>query len=218
MRVVCLSDTHTYHDQVKVPDGDILIHAGDFTYDGRPADVFAFLKWLSGQPHRHKIFIAGNHDVLFEKNPELMMSMVKDVVEEHPEVIYLQDQEATVEGLRIYGSPWQPFFQNWAFNIPRGQLWTKWKDIPDGLDILVTHGPPSGDLGGVLPKFKEEVGDPELLERIQQARPRLHVCGHIHCGHGRRERFGIIFVNAAICDEAYDPVESPIVVDLPPRR
>ena len=217
-RIVALSDTHTLHDQVKLPEGDILVHAGDFTNAGEPKDIHRFHEWLYAQPHPHKIVIAGNHDKLFEHNSHLARGILlaRDVHDRvrHKSIHYLEDEEATVMGLRFWGSPWTPAFQGWAFNVERGQLWAKWRLIPDGIDVLITHGPPSGDLGGVLPEFKEEVGDPELLERIQQVHPKVHICGHVHSGYGLRERFGIRFVNAAICDEAYEPCHPPVVIDL----
>jgi predicted phosphohydrolase len=207
MRIVCLSDTHTRHKRIEVPSGDILIHAGDFTGQGEIWETENFLDWFSKLPHKHKIFIAGNHDYLFEQMPEIARSFIP------PSVIYLQDSQTVVEGLRIYGAPWQPRFLNWAFNVDRGLLWKKWAKIPEGIDILVTHGPPSEGLGGVL-EDGEDVGDEELLERIKVVKPRLHVSGHIHCGNGKREKYGVTFVNAAICTEEYQPTQKPIVVDL----
>jgi Icc-related predicted phosphoesterase len=215
-RIVCISDTHEKHDQLTVPPGDILIHAGDFTYVGHLGKVREFGKWLGSQPHKDKIVIAGNHDRTFEDIPKYAEQALKDAAGDS--VHYLMDREVTVQGLRIYGSPWNPEFCDWAFNIPRGFLWEKWAKIPDGLDILVTHGPPSEDLGGIIPCENLEVGDPELLERIQQVRPRLHVCGHVHTGYGLRERYGIKFANAAVLDEAYELAHKPIVIDLPDRR
>jgi Icc-related predicted phosphoesterase len=215
-RIVCISDTHEKHDQVIVPRGDILIHAGDFTYVGDLMRVRDFGKWLRAQPHKDKIVIAGNHDRSFESIPQYAERALKDASGKG--MHYLMEREVTVQGLRIYGSPWTPEFCNWAFNVPRGMLHEKWAKIPDGLDILVTHGPPSEDLGGVIPGEMLEVGDPELLERIQQVKPRLHVCGHVHTGYGLRERYGIKFANAAVLDEAYELAHKPIVIDLPSKR
>lgn len=208
MRIVAISDTHTRHKQIVVPPGDILIHAGDFSGRGDLWEANNFFEWFSKLPHKHKICIAGNHDRAFEMYSKDARALVP------PGVIYLQDQETTVEGLRIYGAPWQPRFLNWAFNIDRGLLWKKWAKIPEGTDILVTHGPPSDNLGGMLEGDLEDVGDEELLERIKAVKPRLHVSGHIHCGNGKREKYGVTFVNAAICTEDYQPTQKPIVVDL----
>jgi hypothetical protein len=133
-------------------------------------------------------------------------------------VIYLEDNERTVAGLRIYGSPWQPEFYSWAFNLPRGpELKAKWDMIPDGLDILVTHGPPlgHGDMtfgyDGRMPKGS--VGCADLKDAVFRAKPKLHIFGHIHSGYGVTEEGGTKFVNASSCNENYDALNKPIVMD-----
>jgi 3',5'-cyclic AMP phosphodiesterase CpdA len=69
-RIVCISDTHNFHEQIRIPDGDILIHAGDATNRGTVEEIVFFNQWFCRLPHRHKIFVAGNHDWLFETNPD----------------------------------------------------------------------------------------------------------------------------------------------------
>ena len=211
MRIVCISDTHTRHNKIEIPKGDMIIHAGDFCGRGDLWEAKNFFEWFGKPPHKHKICIAGNHDRIVEELPEVALSFVP------PGVIYLEDKQVIVEGFKIYGSPWQPEFLNWAFNIERGKLWKKWERIPEGTDILITHGPPSEGLGGILEDGVEDVGDEELLDRIKVIKPQLHVCGHVHCGNGKREKYGVTFVNAAICTEQYQPIQKPIVVDLEPR-
>src|SRR5436309_2740816 len=131
MKIVCISDTHNCHDQIKVPDGDILIHAGDATISGTVEQVSAFNAWFSALPHRRKIYIAGNHDWLFEHSNRLARQLLA------PEIIYLQDSSAVIDGLKIYGSPWQPRFFDWAFNLDRGaEIAEKWRTIPSDIDIL----------------------------------------------------------------------------------
>ena len=131
-------------------------------------------------------------------------------------VTYLEDEEVEIEGLRLWGSPWQPWFYDWAFNLPRGPaLRAKWDRIPAGIDVLVTHGPPHGVLDHV--GRGEDVGCEELLEAVRRVRPRLHVFGHIHEGYGQLERDGVRFVNASTCTLSYDPVNAPILFDLPAR-
>ena len=205
-RIVCLSDTHNYQDEIAVPDGDILLHAGDATGCGRVEEITAFDDWLGRLPHRFKIFVAGNHDLLFEDRPALAQSLITNAV-------YLQDSMATIAGLKIYGSPWQPWFYDWAFNLPHGAaLREKWDLIPEGLDILITHGPPYGILD--LTVNGDNAGCPELLDVVQQRKPRLHLFGHIHEGYGIKEKSGLIFANAANCDERYNPVNPPLVFDI----
>ncbi len=209
MRVVCISDTHLIHQMVKlkVPDGDLLIHAGDGTNDGTVGEVTAFLQWLAGLDHKHKVLIAGNHDWLFQKDPARAKAILP------PSITYLQDSGVEIEDLKIYGSPWQPAFMGWAFNLPRGRpIRKKWKRIPDDTDILITHGPPAGILdqsyGG------ENVGCADLRDTIQRVKPKLHVFGHIHKSYGSTTVSGTQFVNASICNEDYMPSNKPIVVDL----
>ncbi|MDQ3799180.1 MAG: metallophosphatase domain-containing protein [Acidobacteriota bacterium] len=207
-RIVCLSDTHNYSsEQIRIPDGDILIHAGDATIQGTIDEIVWFNEWFAALPHRHKIFVAGNHDRLFETNNRIARKLLSD------EIVYLQDSAAEIENLKIYGSPWQPWFFDWAFNLPRGEpLAEKWKLIPPGTEILITHGPPFGILDA--PPGGSNVGCERLRLRIEEIRPRLHVFGHIHHSYGITEKFGVKFVNASTCDEAYEPTNPPLVFDL----
>jgi predicted phosphohydrolase len=206
MRIVCISDTHGLHDQVDVPPGDILIHAGDLTRTGDLDDVVLFSDWLGQLPHRHKIVIAGNHDWAFERQPERARALLLGC-------IYLEDQETTVEGLRIWGSPWQPWFFDWAFNLERGpEIRAKWDLIPEGIDLLITHGPPRGQ--GDWTINNEAAGCVDLLDAVARVRPRWHVFGHIHEGYGISEADGTTFINASICTVGYQPTNKPIVFDV----
>lgn len=206
-RIVLLSDTHNCNEQISVPDGDILIHAGDATNRGQVDEIVAFNEWFSGFPHKHKIFVAGNHDWLFETRPKYAQSLLAK------NVVYLQDSAVEILDLKIYGSPWQPRFFDWAFNLNRGdEMAEKWKLIPNEVDILITHGPPFGILDET-PRG-DFAGCEELRKRVEEIRPRLHVFGHIHFGYGTEEKFGVRFVNASNCDEDYLPTNLPIVVDL----
>ena len=206
MRIVCLSDTHNLHDRIRVPEGDLLLHAGDATNRGTEKEVSLFADWLAGLPHRHKVVVAGNHDFLFERQPVLARAHIHGAV-------YLEDEAVEIEGLRIWGSPWQPEFLDWAFNLPRGApLREKWDRIPQATDVLVTHGPPYGVLDRVDEGRQE--GCAELLKAVGRVRPRLHLFGHIHEAYGLEVRDGTTFVNASICDRACRPVNPPVVVDL----
>jgi Icc-related predicted phosphoesterase len=224
MRIILISDTHGLHSSIQIPPGDILIHAGDISSTGKIHEVAAAAQWLKSLPHRRKIVVAGNHDWLFEKNPKAAAGLMHDAG-----LIYLQDSSASIDGLTIYGSPWQPEFNQWAFNVPRGKLSRYWDNIPRGLDILVTHGPPYGILDqsipGGLPKYavasgqqhfegSEHIGCPELLAAVERVRPRVHVFGHIHGSYGTRRIKDTVFYNASICNENYEPRNRPWVIDL----
>jgi Icc-related predicted phosphoesterase len=214
-KIVCLSDTHNCNEEIAVPDGDILIHAGDATVRGTAPEIEAFLAWFSRLPHKHKVFVAGNHDWLYEIDNRRARLLTANF-----NIRYLQDSSTEIEGLKIYGSPFQPRYFDWAFNLKRGaELAEKWKSIPDETDVLITHGPPNGILDEVPRIFwTENAGCEELRKRVEEiskfGKLKLHVFGHIHCGYGQREEFGVKFVNASVCDESYEPTQPPIVVEI----
>lgn len=214
MRVVCLSDTHGFHDRLVVPAGDLVVHAGDACIRGTLEELRAFFVWFGALPHPHKVFVAGNHDRCLERQAAAARALVP------AGVTYLEDAGATVGGLRVWGSPWTPEFCAWSFMRERGEpLRRTWAAIPDGLDLLVTHGPPYGH-GDLVPGHDgpaRAVGCAELLAAVRRARPRVHVFGHIHEGHGRTvsdEVEGTLFVNAATCTGDYAPTNPPLVVEL----
>lgn len=209
MRLVCVSDTHEQGRRVVVPDGDVLVHAGDLTYRGTLETIAREADWLRSLPHPHKVVVAGNHDFAFQLTPDAARAVMHGLT-------YLQDEAADLGGLRFWGSPWQPWFHDWAFNLERGPaLRAKWDLIPAGLDVLVTHGPPAGHGDRVL--RGPDVGCEDLLEAVRRTGPRVHVFGHIHEGYGITEAHGTRFVNASTCDARYRPVQPPIVIDLEPR-
>lgn len=191
MKIVALSDTHMGHRDVKLPDGDILIHAGDATFLGTKQEIREFNAWLGDLPFKHKIFVAGNHDRMFQVERTLAQEMLTNA-------IYLQDSMVEIEGLKIYGSPWQPAYNNWAFNVwTDEELARIWANIPPATDILVTHCPPAGILDGGL-------GCRNLRARLEVVKPKLHLFGHIHRGHGRMDFPDGISANVSIMDENYD--------------
>lgn len=213
MTIVTISDTHCNDlTKLNIPSGDLLIHAGDFTYRGTIAEVSKAMKELEEVSKNFKfgaVIVAGNHDWLFERDPAVARSLVP------PGVVYLNDQETEVDGLAIWGSPVQPEFCNWAFNKRRGQeINEHWLKIPAGVDIVVTHGPPFGILDQT-PMTRGHIGCSDLADHlIKRVKPRLHVFGHIHEGHGEQTVGGIKFVNAALLDDYYNIIYNPIIVEL----
>jgi len=208
MRIVFLADTHNEHWNVEVPDGDMIVHAGDMSGSGTADQLSDFFDWFRRLPHRRKLVIAGNHDWLFQLSAEQARKLARGVV-------YLEDEAAVVDGLKFYGTPWQPWFMDWAFNLQRGApLKAKWDLIPTGTDILITHGPPHGI--GDKTEAGEQAGCEDLSRAVLKIRPRIHVFGHIHEGYGVHKRKGTrtIFVNASICNASYDPVNKPVVLEL----
>jgi Icc-related predicted phosphoesterase len=203
MRIVCISDTHGFHDRLVIPEGDVLIHAGDFCGGRDDGAVKRFARWLEALPHRHKIVVAGDHDFLFESDPELARSLLPR------NVVYLQDSGVVLDGVQFWGSPWQPWFWSFAFNLPRGEaLRRKWDLIPTSTDVLITHGPAKG----ICDRMKNgtNLGCEELAISLERVRPYLHVCGHVHDGYGIQGNS----INAAICSNDYDVVNKPIVADV----
>jgi len=205
LRIVLSSDTHGRHGDLVVPDGDVFVHAGDFTKRGRLEEVHEFAAWLEALPHRHKIVVAGNHDFLFERDPPRARALLACAT-------YLEHEGTVVDGLTVFGSPWQPWFHDWAFNLRRGAaLAQMWATVPSGVDLLVTHSPPRGVLdrtwGG------EDVGCDDLLAALPRIAPRLHVFGHIHEAYGTSSAGGRLSVNASNCDLRYRAVHPPVVVD-----
>lgn len=211
MKIVIVSDTHTMHNQLKVGSGDVLIHCGDFTNRGEHHYVQALDRWMGEQDFKHKLLIAGNHDMCFEDTPKRARALLKHVT-------YLEDSGVEIEGVKFWGSPWQPEFCNWGFNLPRntGQLYSKWKQIPDDTNVLITHGPPAGILDTCGRIFGAvSVGCEELRRRVDMLDElRLHCFGHIHASYGSAEVDGKRFVNASSLDETYNGFNPPQVVEL----
>ncbi|KAL3884291.1 hypothetical protein ACJMK2_024439 [Sinanodonta woodiana] len=237
IRFVCLSDTHLQIEkgQIKIPDGDVLLHAGDFTNTGLPIEVKTFNDFLGTLPHKLKIVIAGNHELSFDYNlvkndrqhlsrygwtRSIMETMcseygITSVKELMTNCVYLQDSGVSVCGINIWGSPWQPVFCGWGFNLERGQpLLDKWNLIPESTDILITHGPPIGY--GDRCFDGQHVGCVELLSTVQQrVRPKYHLFGHIHEDYGMKTDGYTTFINASICTVKYRPTNPPVVFDIP---
>jgi predicted phosphodiesterase len=212
--ITFISDTHTKHEMVgkDLPGGDILIHAGDFMNSGYFwNEAYPFLEWYDGlNQYDNKVLIAGNHDRLFEDK----MKEIPKMMEDYPNIKYLLDQKTFVDGIKIYGSPWQPEFYDWAFNLPRNGegLSEKWFWIPDDTDILVTHGPPWGHLD-VTPYGNMNVGCELLRLRVDEVKPKIHVFGHIHSGYGYKFHEGTHFFNVAVLGERYTYDNKPMTVE-----
>lgn len=215
MICVAISDTHNLANGVAIPDGDVLLHAGDLSMEGTSPELARAAQWLGALRERYDAVIAipGNHDFGAENDPDETRSLF-----EARGITWLVDEPAEIGGVRFYGSPWQPWFYDWAFNFPRddggAQARETWARIPAETDVLITHGPPSGILDVTWPR-EQHVGCPHLLEAIR-ARPRIraHVFGHIHEAYGTLREGETLFVNASTCDRRYEPVQPPIVFEV----
>lgn len=206
MKLVCLADTHGYHRRLTVPAGDVLIFAGDFTSVNSDVELFDFNDWLGDLPHSYKLFVAGNHDWCFETHLAASQKALTNA-------IYLQDSYHIIGGVKFYGSPWQPRFYDWAFNLERGKaLKEKWDMIPSDVDVLVTHSPPVDQRD--LNSRGLRTGCQDLAEAVERVMPKVHIFGHIHEGYGITSGVNTAYVNASICTILYTPTNSPIVFDL----
>jgi Icc-related predicted phosphoesterase len=216
--LVALSDTHGMHRSMAhpVPEGDILVHAGDFCGRGLAEEVRDFAAWMGSLPHREKLVVPGNHDGPVEEDE----AAFREVFAAHG-VRLLVGEAVEVAGLRFFGAPYTPTFFDWHFMRDRGPaIRAEWARIPDDAEVVVTHGPAYGH-GDLAPGSRggppRHVGCLELLDRLRAVRPRLHVFGHIHAGYGATasdELEGTTFLNAAICTESYRPVNRPLRCEL----
>ena len=216
-----------------LPQGDVLIHAGDCTNVGKPHEVKQFVEWFMNiKGFDTKIFIAGNHDFAFEKRHyphhpgdfDWYYNLMNDENLSQSDVVYLEDNNFTIDypefsrPIKIHGSPWQPNFYDWAFNLPRmgDEIKSKWSMIPDDTDILITHGPPQ-EVRDFVDNWRSpsNVGCEILRYEIDnRIKPILHVFGHIHGAYGAAHIKDTLFVNASTCTERYVPSNKPIIVEI----
>jgi predicted phosphodiesterase len=227
MRITVISDTHAKHNHLRndLPGGDLLIHAGDFMTSGyNPMEAVMFFQWFDAiNNYDTKVLIAGNHDRWMQNDSEEARSLLSGY---YKTIEYLEDEDLVLyfdgpngdhpeDNIRIYGSPWQPEFYNWAYNLPRNgeELKTKWDAIPDNTDILITHGPAFEYLdvpGGPRPI---RVGCELLRERVDALRPKIHVFGHIHGSYGHYFNGHTHFFNASVLNERYEYANLPWTFD-----
>lgn len=216
MKVAVISDLHG--ELPVVPLCDLLLIAGDITPATREyhhnyyrmahwLDT-TFRWWLETIKARKIVLVAGNHDFIFQNCYDLVPGLP---------VTYLQDQYFEWEGLRIWGTPWQPIFYNWAFNLSEEELDRKFSFIPNEIDILVSHGPPLGYCD--MTSDKHSVGSYSLLKHVERVQPKMVACGHIHYSYGvaempHNEHNGrTLVVNASALGEDYKLQNKPVIVD-----
>jgi len=207
MRIAVAADIHGCWESVKYPKADVLVIAGDLcentNAEGQVDELFEFNKFakqLKKDKYKEIILVAGNHDFCFELLPCKSKSVI-------PEIIYLQDSSVEIDNFKFYGSPWQPWFWDWAFNFPdpqknffkaRAHARRVWDAVPKDINILITHGPPYRILDEA--KTAEQVGCPYLLDRINELEQlKLHIFGHVHYSKGIRYLNKKLFVHATIC-------------------
>lgn len=213
MKITTLSDAHWKFREIEkkyLPGGDLLIYAGDFCGAGYKHELQQFCKWYNNiEGYATKIFIAGNHERYIEENYEDSLK----VIDFYKTIHYIQDETFEVNGIKIYGSPWSPVFNDWAFNLPINgkELETKWSNIPEDTDILVTHVPPFG----VLDKYEDSlpIGCEVLKKHVGRVQPKLHVFGHVHSGYGYMYDGTTNYINCAVLNGHYFYRNPPLTFD-----
>jgi Icc-related predicted phosphoesterase len=206
MKIAIFSDTHTAHWKITVPDADLLIFAGDMTHCRTDREVADFNAFLGTLPHKHKIVVAGNHDHRLTDDPAKAKALLS-------QAIYLQDEAVVVQGITVYGAPWNPLFNDYAcdaFALPRGKvLKKKWDMIPAGIDILVTHTPPSGILDRNGPVSH---GCTDLAAAVLELMPKYHIFGHIHDRHGVVKHGETRYINCNVQGK-HGILRAPLLLD-----
>lgn len=210
MKLVLISDTHGKHADLTLPDGNVLIHAGDFSEgsgsSGRRSTM-DFLEWFALQPFEHKIFIAGNHDFWAEGN----WNQLKEEAARRG-LIYLCDEWTLIDDVKFWGTPWVPNLPGWAFHERSPDYAERrFGHVHDDVDVMISHGPPRG-IGDRL-TTGQLVGCPALYRWCLTHWPLFAVSGHIHEAYGVVER-RTTFVNASVLDEKYRLTNKPVVVEL----
>ena len=218
MRIVVIGCTHGQTMHHDIPDGDVLIHTGDFCAHGTFEDMMRFEVWFAKQPHKHKIFIAGNHDGALDPIYNTGLSL-KTVIDER--LIYLEDSSVIIDGVKFYGTPWTPEFNRWHFMKERDSaaMQAVRDAIPNDTDILISHGPPFGKLGGVCPRLNDphltiDVGCKMLTEAIKRVKPKYALYSHVHCGHGQYHLDDTMCVNVSTCTEEYIASNPPYIFEI----
>jgi predicted phosphohydrolase len=209
LRLVCIGDTHGFHRKLTLPPGDILIHCGDFMVNGSSTEeIDDFNVWLGTLPFRHKLVVAGNHDLLFDQQPELARAHLT-------QAIYLEDSGVTLEGLKFWGSPVNSVGDGWAFARERMvKIQKHWDRIPDDIDVLITHEAPYGTLDKTH-ILARHMGCQYLTGALLRIKPRLHVFGHIHGGYGRESAWNrVTLVNCAVVNNDRVLANPPTLVEL----
>lgn len=205
MKIICISDTHNKHGEISVPQGDVIIHAGDFTEAGTKAETLEFLKWFSSLPHPHKILIAGNHDFYFEKHESNLENIIPKNIH------YLMDSGIEIENINFWGSPVTPGDGHWAFTRKRGiEILEHWEKIPANIDFLITHTPPYKILDEI--DNKQHIGCQQLRKKLKELKLPHHIFGHVHNDYGIVRTLDTTFINASSLDGKHRQINTPLAI------
>lgn len=216
MKTILISDTHNQHNGLDIPDGDMIMHGGDFTSRGTKKEVEDFFAWFSELPHEYKVLIPGNHDIAMDPlRDDFDDEWYKNLLTKYNNIHYLNGSTVTINGIKIFGSPLTPRFGfGWAFNADRGASidWA-WSKIPDDTDIILVHGPPLG-YGDLTVRGNIHVGCADLLRKVEEVKPRYCIFGHIHEGYGSYDNDDTTFLNVSVLNAYYQLVNKPVEINL----
>jgi len=205
MKLVCIADTHTRENQLHIPYGDVLVHAGDFSETGTFRETKAFLIWFANQKHPHKILVPGNHDFYLQKEH---CEKLKPYLER---IHLLINKSTIINEYYFWGSPNTSLGNKWAFGLNSDEIEEHWKKIPHKANIIITHNPPYDILDHTK---NNRVGCPYLRRKIEQVKPNYHIFGHAHDNYGKIKLGETTFINATSFDAKYTTPNSPITIDL----
>lgn len=218
MKIVCISDTHSLHLKMThpIPDGDMIVHAGDFTNVGRFTEILHFRDWYGKLPHKNKLLICGNHEREVSEETQTVMNVFNEA-----EIDLIHDETIELDGVRFFGQPRTPEFFDWGWMYQRGAQAKKiWDQVPIETDVLLCHGPPFG-YGDLCPDFNNRqgpqihVGCGDQVEMLKRTQIPFVVCGHIHESYGvHMTPWGTVVVNASTCTSRYQPTNRPLVIDF----
>ena len=215
-KIVAISDTHELHRKLEIPDGDVLIHCGDIINSYNDKALIDFINWMSDLPHKHKIVIPGNHDMILDPvNKNYTPNLFEELFERN-KIHYLLHNSVVLDDLKFHGTSWIPSLPGWAFYDGNRN---RFQNIPDDTNILITHSPPYKIRDwSETPWGKDHYGSGHLLNKINELKTlnnlKAHFFGHCHQAYGIHENDGIKFVNAAICNENYRPLNPIQIVDI----
>lgn len=209
MKIVHISDVHGKWSKLSIPECDLLISSGDYSFRGETHMVRDFHAWLNKQKAKHIISVQGNHEVWVEQNFEEAKAIA---LAECPRVHFIDEGTIEIEGVKIFCSAVTPWFHNWAWNRYRGsEIKQHWDKIEEGTDIVITHGPAYD----ILDKTArgDLTGCEDLLAKMRSIKTiKLHFFGHIHEAYGSRVVEGITHINSSICNENYNPWNKPQII------
>lgn len=207
MKFVAISDTHGEHKGLNLPEGDVIIHAGDFCHYGNNSHMRNFLKWYAALEFETKILVAGNHDFFAAKHSERFKELLPK------EITYLNDSGFSIGKINIWGSPFQPDLVGWAFGKRRGEaMKPHWDLIPTDIDVLITHTPPHG----ILDKSRSgrSLGCEELSKKLEKLHVKFHIFGHVHASYGQVKKGTTQFINASNFNSSKGLVNAPVTFEF----